>query len=60
MVDEPSTKCKIDAILVTRTDVDDRCLVGRHGLDRNPVKDSVRMLVATPQRMRIAVDKSMV
>ena len=41
-----------DAILVTRTSVDDPFLVGRHGLDRNPVKDSVRMLVATPQRMQ--------
>ena len=27
-----------DAILVTRTGVDDRFLVGRHELDRNPVE----------------------
>ena len=28
----------IDAILVARTGVVDRFLVGRHGLDRNPVE----------------------
>ena len=30
----------------------DRFLVGLHGPDRNPVRDSVRLLKVTPQRLR--------
>ena len=30
----------------------DHFLVGLHGPDRNPVRDSVRLLVGTPQRLR--------
>ena len=56
----PQTDGQTDAILVARTGVDDRFLVGRHGLDRNPgSKTRLGYLLRCHNGCGIAVDKSM-